>query len=383
MGIKRGLLEQHIAVFGESGSGKTVLLSSFYGGAQEPAFREESIFGIVADDSGQGTRLHQNYLGMRDAGRRPSTTRFSSTSYTFSFRRRDRMAAEMKKRKPSGDLRLVWHDYPGDWFIEEPSSAQEAERRVQTFRALLSSNVALLLVDGQRLAENSGEEERYLKVLFSNVRNGIHRLEAELLRGRKPFAQFPRIWIIALSKADLLPDLDVVAFRDLVIGKAGGELSDLRGALQGLIQSPEALSVGEDFVLLSSAKFEPDGIHFAKRVGLDLILPIAAVLPFIRNERWARGLEKGGEAASIFSRRAKEFAAFIGNKSNFRGPIGQVLNVFAEPAAEIAAKLATDKLADLNHAAIARHDFMAAVLTGFKMDLDRGEHDRVLIQSLR
>lgn len=383
MGMKRGLLVQHIAVLGESGSGKTVLLSSFYGGAQEPAFRDASLFGIVADDSGQGTRLHQNYLGMRDAGRRPSTTRFSSTSYAFSLRRRDRSAAEAKKRRPSGDLRLVWHDYPGDWFSEEPSSAEEAGRRVETFRALLTSDVALLLVDGQRLADNSGEEERYLKALFSNVRNGIHRLEEELLRGRKPFAQFPRTWIVGLSKADLLPNLDVVAFRDLVIGKAGGELSDLRGALQGLMKAPEAVSVGEDFVLLSSAKFEPERIVFAERVGLDLILPIAAVLPFMRNERWAVGLEKGGEVASIMSRRANEFAAFIGSKSNLPGPIGKVVNVVAQPAAEIAAKLAAEKVADLHRAAIARHDFMAAVLTGFKMDLDRGEHDQVLIQSLR
>jgi ABC-type dipeptide/oligopeptide/nickel transport system ATPase component len=30
--------EQHIAVFGESGSGKTVLVSSFYGAAREQQF---------------------------------------------------------------------------------------------------------------------------------------------------------------------------------------------------------------------------------------------------------------------------------------------------------------------------------------------------------
>ena len=35
-----GVLEQHIAVFGESGSGKTVLVSSFYGATQEPEFLE-------------------------------------------------------------------------------------------------------------------------------------------------------------------------------------------------------------------------------------------------------------------------------------------------------------------------------------------------------
>lgn len=30
------VLEQHVAVFGESGSGKTVLVSSFHGATQEP-----------------------------------------------------------------------------------------------------------------------------------------------------------------------------------------------------------------------------------------------------------------------------------------------------------------------------------------------------------
>lgn len=355
MGTKRGLIEQHIAVFGESGSGKTVLLSSFYGGAQEPAFREESLFGIVADDSGQGTRLHQNYLGMRDAARRPSTTRFSSTSYAFSFRRRDKPPSVAGKKKLPGDLRLVWHDYPGDWFSEEPSSAEEAERRVDTFRSLLTSDVALILVDGQRLAENEGEEERYLKALFSNVRNGISRLEDDLLSGRKPFSRFPRIWIVALSKADLMPDLNVVQFRDLVIGKAGGELSDLRRALQGLIQIPEALSVGEDFVLLSSAKFQPQRIRVDERIGLNLLLPIAAVLPFMRHERWARGLEKGGEVATILSRRANDFAAFIGSRSNLPGPLGAVVNLIAQPAAEIAAKLAVETIDDLHRSAVSKH----------------------------
>ena len=61
-------LEQHIAVFGESGSGKTVLLSSFYGATQEPQFLKTSLFHVVADDIGQGNRLHQNYLGMKRLG---------------------------------------------------------------------------------------------------------------------------------------------------------------------------------------------------------------------------------------------------------------------------------------------------------------------------
>ena len=52
--------EQQIAVFGESGSGKTVLLSSFYGAAQEPAFVQNSLYKITADDAAQRIRLHQN-----------------------------------------------------------------------------------------------------------------------------------------------------------------------------------------------------------------------------------------------------------------------------------------------------------------------------------
>jgi predicted ATPase len=60
--------EQNLAVFGESGSGKTVLLSSFYGASQEPSFRAESLYKVLADDTGQGTRLRQNYLRMPQPG---------------------------------------------------------------------------------------------------------------------------------------------------------------------------------------------------------------------------------------------------------------------------------------------------------------------------
>ena len=48
--------EQHIALFGESGSGKTVLASSFYGPSQEKASSND-LWDLVADDAGQGNRL--------------------------------------------------------------------------------------------------------------------------------------------------------------------------------------------------------------------------------------------------------------------------------------------------------------------------------------
>jgi hypothetical protein len=116
--------------------------------------------------------------------------------------------------------------------------------------------VALLLVDGQKLLDHEGEEERYLKSLLTNIRQGVLRLREDLLGDEDRLVEFPRIWIIARSKADLFPDSDIYSFRDLVIEKAAQHIDDLRETLQNLVVAPKALSVGEDFLLLSSAKFE-------------------------------------------------------------------------------------------------------------------------------
>lgn len=138
---------------------------------------------------------------------------------------------------------------------------------------MLGSDIAFLLIDSQRLQDNADEEERYLKSVFLNFGNGLLSLKDDLLFDGKKLGRFPRIWVIALSKADLLPDMDVVKFRDLVIGKAGRELAELGNVLKEFVEDQEALSLGEDFVLLSSAKFELGKIEVEKRIGIDLILP--------------------------------------------------------------------------------------------------------------
>ncbi len=193
-------LEQQIAVFGESGSGKTVMVSSFYGATQEPQYLQKTLFHVLADDIGQGARLHRNYLGMRDSARLPPPTRFSATSYSFSVKLKDVSDAKSLKAKPFDALRLVWHDYPGEWFEQDVSGPEEARRRVDAFKSLLGSDVALLLVDGQRLVENSGREEGYLKSLLGDFRNGLLSLKGDLLEDG-PLVEFPRIWVLALSKS--------------------------------------------------------------------------------------------------------------------------------------------------------------------------------------
>lgn len=156
---KKAALEQHIAVFGESGSGKTVLASSFYGTTQQQqAFIDEHFVDVIADDQGQGSSLYRNYLGMRESATVPATTRFAPTSFAFKLKPKRGANPKAAKRAGAQELRMVWHDYPGEWF-EQDVQGEEAHRRVDTFRSLLVSDVALLLVDGQRLLDHAGEEE--------------------------------------------------------------------------------------------------------------------------------------------------------------------------------------------------------------------------------
>lgn len=378
---KKSVIEQHIAVFGGSGSGKTVLVSSFYGAAQEAPFLKQSLYRVVADDIGQGSRLNRNYLGMRDEAKAPDLTRFAATSYAFSIKLKDSPNKKTSKTRPFHALRLVWHDYPGDWF-EQDASGEEARRRVDTFRSLLGSDVALLLVDAQRLLDHAGDEERYLKSLFSNYANGLLALKDDLLDEATPLVQFPRIWILALSKADLLPDMDVYKFRDLLDLKAADDLDELRKVLAGFAQSPSAMSVAEDFLLLSSAKFKPNKIQVDERVGLNLVLPVAAVLPLQRHAKWTNLQQLPTKVAdNILSRGSKLLAAALLDREK-KGPLGVVLELLGPNVVDQAARMAGNKLRELNAQALAKHNYVTAILTQYQMDLDRGEEDDVFLRSL-
>lgn len=376
-------------MFGPSGSGKTVLISSFYGAAQEPAFVTDSLFRITADDTGKGNHLLQNYLGMKKSATVPAPTRFAATAHAFTVKMKDAGDAKVAKGRPFDALRLVWHDYPGEWFEEEPSSEEEARRRVAAFRALLSSDIALVLVDGQKLLDYAGEEQRYLKSLFWGVSSGLERLKDDLLESHGPIAQFPRIWIIALSKADLHPELDVYGFRELVIEKAAGDITSLHEVLKGLVKAPEALSIGEDFLLLSSAKFEPDEIRVSERVGVDLLLPIAYVLPLERLAQWLQmadvplkwlgSLGDNAEAIAMSLVGAK----FLDNLLNRVPKVGPALGKFARPALIMAFKMSGSKIKEIHSQALASRDSLTATLAQFRLQLADGVEKRVLIKSAK
>ncbi|MDF9715687.1 ATP/GTP-binding protein [Nocardioides sp. ChNu-153] len=385
--------EQHVAVFGESGSGKTVLVSSFFGPTQEGSYKNE-LWDLIADDTGQGNRLYQNYLGMRDNGTAPMATRFANTTYYFSLKLRGADLDTAKKR-PFDVLRLAWHDYPGDWFQDEPSSDEERNRRTDTFRSLLKSDVALLLIDGQKLLDYRGQEERYLKSVLGNFRQNLLRLKDELLAGEGRLVEFPRIWILSLSKADLLPEIDVHAFRDLVILKAAEDVENLRTTLQQLIDTPDALAIGDDFMLLSSAKFEltadagsPVEIDLTRRVGVDLVLPVASLLPLERRVQWQSRLTIPMKVLDSLADGAELLAAgltggrfVLVEKALARLPkAGRATKVAAKlgPILVEAVELAGPKLREMNEQARAQHDYLRAMLTQLKLDLEQGVADNVI-----
>lgn len=381
--------EQNIAVFGESGSGKTVLLSSFYGATQEPTFLTESHYRLLADETAQGNRLLQNYLRMRNQAEVPETNRFTATPYSFTLKPRDSGEATARKGRPFDALRLVWHDYPGEWFTQDPSSTEEGKRRIETFTRLLKSDVALVLVDGQKLLDNKGEEEKYLKLLLRGLRSGLERMRSDILVDGEPLTEFPRVWIIALSKADLHPDLDAQAFKELIVEKAAGDVSALHDTLRTFAETPEAMSLGEDFMLLSSAKFEPGQIEMAERVGLDLILPVATMLPLERLAQWSAKFDIPLKVLGKLVDHADALAAILTGgggavvtKLLHKIPrVGPVLGPLAVPALQEVVKLSKSKLEEVHAKAIADRDFLTAVMTQFRLDLDNGVEEDLLVKS--
>ncbi len=382
--------EQNLAVFGESGSGKTVLLSSFYGAMQEPSFLAESLYKVLADDTGQGMRLLRNYLRMRNKAQAPEPNRFTATPYSFTLKLADPGDAKAAKARPFDALRLVWHDYPGEWWTQDPSSTEEAARRVATFTRLMKSDVALVLVDGQKLLDYAGQEEKYLKSLLWGLRGGLEKLKDDILAGGEPLTEFPRIWILALSKADLHPGLNAQGFQELIIEKAADDVAALHDTLKTFVQVPEALSLGEDFLLLSSARFEPNKIEVSERVGLDLILPVATMLPLERLAQWAGKFDIPLKVLGGLVDHADALAALLTGSGAAAAArylakiprVGPILAPITVPALAAAVKLGKSKLAEVHARALADQDFLTAVVTQFRLDLDHGVEDRLFVKSL-
>lgn len=152
-------------------------------------------------------------------------------------------------------------------------------------------------------------------------------------------------------------------------------------------------------MLLSSAKFElapaddePLEIDVTQRVGLDLILPVASLLPLERRVQWSeqmdiprRVLDTLADGADVLA------AALIGGQlfgldkalAKLFPKIGPFASKAVLPVLAAAAKATGDQLRQVNAEARERKDYLTATLTQFKMDLDQGVTDKLIIKSLK
>ena len=119
-----------------------------------------------------------------------------------------------------------------------------------------------------------------------------------------------------------------------------------------------------------------------KRIGLELILPLAATLPFERHMRWAQAAHKRGKFFEGLLGRAAPLAAVLTNFRPPPGPLSIVLG-FLRPSLTEAADLLGSKLKEANADALAKQDYLRAALTGFRIELDNAEEEQVLLRSQR
>lgn len=382
---------QHLAVFGESGSGKTVLLSSFYGHMTEPSTIASSAYRITAKDASQHGSLRQVYLGMRDLNRTPPANRFKKNSFEFEVSVNQPIDPKSKKAPTPKQVSLVWHDYPGEWLDETPGTAEEKQRQKDTIATLMGSDVALLLIDASRLTTDPDTQARYLKSVLGNYRESIQRMRTDLVPDGKLLVDFPRIWVLTLSKADLIPDLTASQFADLVTLHAADEVNQLRSDIGQLVKGG-AVALGEDFLRLSSAQFSPDRIDTDTTIGLDTIVPLTLLLPISHFARWE-------ERKIVPARKAHQTLAKFTELTGKHGPKALAGKALANPllkkfpgiehissiakmAAFIsaAALLGSDQLKRLEENAKAKHEYLQAALLNFEATLAQAEEQGVLVR---
>src|SRR5690606_19085476 len=118
-----------------------------------------------------------------------------------------------------------------------------------------------------------------------------------------------------------------------------------------------------------------------ERVGIDLILPLAAVLPFERYLRWREQKRVAGKVAEVLIESAGPLAALLG-KVKVGGPRAAMVRRVGSGPAAVSAVGATRLHRATSDADDARQS-MRQVLARFARDLDDAEARRVLLRSRR
>ena len=253
-------VELKLAFFGESGSGKTCLASSFYGHQQAGDFVAQKGYSLLAADPRDDEELLARYNLLSVERRFPDATNIPRT-YSL-----DLLIHELREQ-PSA-LRIKWFDYPGEWWRTWPGS-EEASAQDLAFNQILETHVAFVLLDGSKYREQGAP---YVKTALSNISNQITRQRRQMGAQNLPLGDYPQEWVIALSKADLLPGLTAKAFYEDLMRSAGQELKRL------MLDVDRAPANGRplNYMLLSSvSSANGSKVDSLDSLGLELITPVA------------------------------------------------------------------------------------------------------------
>lgn len=261
MKMAQEIPELRFAVFGGSGSGKTTLISSYYGNQQDDDFEELHKYKLNADKPDLGNLLLQNYFNLEKGVFPHGTDKF--VEYSFGLKVKD---------LPGTCMKIKWFDYPGGWWETSPADEAEGQARQTAFKNLLECHVGILLIDGVRYQK---EGINYVRYLFDQFKNEIDKIIDSLAATGNPLTDFPKQWILAISKSDQLsPDNTVKNICKTIVSGAASQIN-------GVGKVINSDSFGCQYLLLSSVKGSDSKIENAhENIGLTLIAPIA-LLAFI------------------------------------------------------------------------------------------------------
>lgn len=418
---------QHLTVFGESESGKSSLLRAFYAHSKAAAQGGNGFLHYsfeVADPAVaallERTQQHSPAGAARyeappasaqrvapappetqapqpTAAQQPATAQQPApaplqsatqpTEYGFTYRFLTQLQADTKPSAVA--LNLVWHDYPGSWFS---AAGTHAQQQLHSFQGLFSSDVALLLVDGAKLRDNAGQEDRYLKPLFQNLTESLTRLQSELFPRGKKTNSFPRTWVIALTKADLLPGTDVFDFTNTVKQHAAAELEGLQQTIAGFVNAPEATSIGEHFLIFSAAPGStapgsagaggstpgsaPAGAPGNTISGVELLLPLACLVPLQNQVKWAKRSANFKKTLELAAKNSGTILQVLGPIVS-KLPVPPLLTPIKKLLGSIVLKKIGDAIADKplkslqdsRAQSLAHHDYLRAAVSEFQIRL--------------
>ena len=248
--------EVRIALFGMKGAGKTTLLASYFGNQQRNAFEERHGYRLEAADAAQGSVLLSRYYRLEGGDFPIGTDGFDTLRFGLKVH-----------ELPTASLDVVWYDYPGGWWETAPSDEAERDARRKALEQLLDSHAAILLIDTERYLK---EGLTYVRSLLDQFRAEIRRIVNELSAlGKAP--DFPEQWLIAFSKADLLPErTSALTLAEELREGAADQLLGVQKAVGG------ESTFGQEYLLLSAVRGDGGRVLDAHQsLGLTTIAPLA------------------------------------------------------------------------------------------------------------